>query len=575
MDTYKVHVNDRNYSSWEFYKMTDLNRIDLVDVSPSEHKLFTNDVFGFDGGSLNLLHSSIRSCGAIPGVLILLGSKTYGRAKNGKLLYKCVPDDMRLPAFLIPYEIKHVGFSKVYENLYITFQFIEWIDKHPHGIVTQSIGPINVLYNFYEYQLYCKSLNSSIQKFTRDTSKALKTNAASHNAFIENIGKKYPSIEDRTEWKVFTIDPVACFDFDDAFSIRDLGNGKMLLSIYISNVTIWLDVLNLWDSFSNRISTIYLPDRKRPMLPTILSDCLCSLQSNNTRIAFVMDLTVDIGGDVTNVIDIKYSNCMIRVYKNYCYEEPALLVDTNYKLLLSVSLSLLKKYRYSSSINDSHDVVSYLMIFMNFNCARELLEKKNGIFRSAIMNKSTVCPDSLPDEVSRFIKIWNSSSGQYIDINKLEHAPIRHDLLEMDAYVHITSPIRRVVDLLNIIQIQKNMGIVHLSENAYRFYDNWVDKLDYINTTMRSIRKVQNDCNMLELCSTAPDMMEKDHDGYIFDSIERNDGLYQMLVYLPGIKLTSRVVVRENIANYEKKRFRMYVFNNEEKFKKKIRLQMV
>lgn len=577
MNTYKVHINDRNYSTWEFYKMTDLTRTELT-IVPSEHKLFTNDVFSLINTNteciVELLHSSIRSCGYIPGVLILAGSKTYGRAKNGKLLYKCVPDDMRMPSFLIPYEMKRLGFSKVYDNLYITFQFIEWTDKHPHGVISQSIGPISELYNFYEYQLYCKSLNASIQKFNKDTSQALKTNAASHNAFIENICKKYPSIEDRTDntkWSVFTIDPVACLDFDDAFSIRELADGQKMLSIYISNVTIWMDVLNLWDSFSNRISTIYLPDRKRPMLPTILSDCLCSLQSNNTRIAFVMDLIIE--NDI--VIDVKYSNSMIRIYKNYCYEEPTLLTDNNYKILMTTAQSLLHKYKYMNSIGDSHDIVSYLMIFMNFHCAKELLNKGNGIFRSAIMTKNVTCPESLPDGVSKFIKIWNSSSGQYIDINKIEHAPIRHDLLEMDAYVHITSPIRRIVDLLNIIQIQKNMGIIQLSENSNRFYDNWVDKLEYINTTMRSIRKVQSECSMLEFCNDIPDMINREYDGYIFDSIERNDGLYQMLVYLPDVKLTSRVVVRENIKNYEMRKFKMYVFNNEEKFKKKIRLQLV
>ena len=37
----------------------------------------------------------------------------------------------------------------------------------------------------------------------------------------------------------------------------------------------------LWRSFTKRVSTIYLPDKKRPMLPTILSDCLCSLQEKS------------------------------------------------------------------------------------------------------------------------------------------------------------------------------------------------------------------------------------------------------------------------------------------------------
>jgi hypothetical protein len=65
---------------------------------------------------------------------------------------------------LIPYEIKNVGFSKVNKNLYVTFVFEEWNDKHPRGKLSNLIGSVDVLDSFYEYQLYCKSLNNSIQK---------------------------------------------------------------------------------------------------------------------------------------------------------------------------------------------------------------------------------------------------------------------------------------------------------------------------------------------------------------------------------------------------------------------------
>jgi hypothetical protein len=203
---YKVLINDRGYTSWSFHTTTEFQTVELP-VIPAEHKLLTNDVFSLDSkNSVSLLHSSIRNTDSIPGVLILKNNKTYGRqGGNGKLLYKCIPDDMRLPSFLVPYEIKNMGFSKVFVNLYVTFQFKEWTDKHPHAILSQVIGSVDVLDNFYEYQLYCKSLNASIQKFTKDTSKALKTNT--HDAFIENISKKYPSIENRTDrsnWHVFS-----------------------------------------------------------------------------------------------------------------------------------------------------------------------------------------------------------------------------------------------------------------------------------------------------------------------------------------------------------------------------------
>ena len=574
MTTYKVHINNRDYASWTFYNATDFQEIELP-INPIENKMFANDIFTLvddetSSKKVNIVHSTIRISSSIPGVLIINDNKTYGRHKNGKLLYKFVPDDMRIPTFLVPYEIKNMGFSKVFENIYVTFNFMEWQDKHPLGQLAQVIGSVDIIDNFYEYQLYCKSLNSSIQKFNKDTTNALKL--ASHDAFIETICDKYTCIEDRTKWSVFTIDPPHSLDFDDGFSIKELENGQHLLSIYISNVTIWMDVLNLWDSFSRRISTIYLPDRKRPMLPTILSDCLCSLQSNNLRIAFVMDLFIDANDEI---VDIKYSNSKIKVYKNYSYEEPALLSNPNYLMLMNVTKTLCKKYKYINSVRNSHDLVSYLMILMNFHSAKSLLSHKNGIFRSTIMKRDISIPDHLPEEVCKFIKIWNSSAGQYIDVNALNVGQtINHDHLDMDAYVHITSPIRRLVDLLNIIKFQQNTGMITLSESSALFYDKWIADLDYINTTMRSIRRVQNDCSLLHLCSTSPGVMEKTHEGYAFDKIIRNDGLYQVIVYLPALKLTSRIIMRENIENYDMHQYKLYLFHNEEKFKKKIRLQI-
>ena len=572
-------MNDRNYSSWEICETINYEKRE-ISIDPIACKLFSNDVFTIGkNNSVNILHSSIRSGSPMPGVLILAGNKTYGREnnkniKNQKLLYKCVPDDMRLPSFLIGYEFKSIGFSKVYKNLYVTFNFSSWDDKHPHGKLCNVIGPVDVLDNFYEYQLYCKSLNTSIQKFQKDTSKALETKSPA--VFIENIKTKYPSIQDRTDtriWHIFTIDPKNSLDLDDGFSIRNLDDGVKQISIYIANVTIWMDILNLWDSFSQRISTIYLPDKKRPMLPTMLSDCLCSLHEKVTRIAFVMDIFLK----DEQIIDIKYANAFVKVVKNYSYEEFDLLKDENYNNLMNATRLLSYKFKYINHIKNSHELVCYLMIFMNYHCATELLKSKSGIFRSTIMNKSITVPDSVPEDVSKFIVIWNSASGQYVDCANInsDKDHIRHDLLDIDSYIHITSPIRRLVDLLNIIKFQEVSGIIKLSENVMKFYDKWINNLDYINVTMRSIRKVQCDCSLLDLCAKNPDIMEKEYDGYLFDKIYRNDGLYQYIVFLPELKLSSRITLRENYENYDCKKVKLYLFNNEEKFKKKIRLHLI
>ena len=127
----------------------------------------------------------------------------------------------------------------------MTFEFADWEDKHPTGRLTSAIGPVDILDNFYEYQLYCKSLNASIQKFQKDTTKAI--GKGEHEDFINSIKVKFPCIEDRTnikDWYVFTIDPPKSQDFDDGFSIRVGENGIQQISIYIANVTIWMDVLN-------------------------------------------------------------------------------------------------------------------------------------------------------------------------------------------------------------------------------------------------------------------------------------------------------------------------------------------
>jgi hypothetical protein len=582
---YKIQVHDRSYSSWEVFDTNQFNKIHL-DINPIESKLFSNDVFTLDNNTITILHSSIRSGCSIPGVLILDGNKTYGRQHKleggkgydlkrkqftgGKLLYKCIPDDVRLPAFLVPYEIKNMGFSKVFKNLYVTINFQEWNDKHPRAKLDNVIGPVDILDNFYEYQLYCKSLNASIQKFQKDTTKTIES--TSHNLIIDTIMKKFPTIEDRTNqslWNIITIDPLNSVDFDDGFSMIKLENDVKQLSIYISNVTVWMDVLNLWNSFSRRISTIYLPDKKRPMLPTILSDCLCSLQENVKRIAFVMDVFIKDG----DIINIQFCNALVKVSRNYVYEDVHLLSNQKYHDIFDIVNQLSKKYKYINNVTNSHEMICYLMILMNYHCAKELIKHKTGIFRSTVIKREFCVPDTLPDNVAKFIKIWNSASGQYIDGSKI--VDTRHELLDVDAYIHITSPIRRLVDLLNMIKFQNIMGMINLSEHSANFYNNWLNEINYINTTMRSIRKVQCDCSLLDLCNNNPAILDAEYDGYLFDKISRSDCLYQYIVFLPELKLSSRITLREEVDNFSSKKFKLFLFNDEEKFKRKIRLHLL
>jgi len=583
---YKIIINHRNYSQWSLINTLENKEVFINDFQPIQHHLFDKDIFNYhDTNAIcTILDSPIRKRDCIPGVLILQNNKTYGKDKN-KLLYKCIPDDIRIPSFLIPYEMKKVGFSKSFSNLYVTFHVKEWSSKHPQGILDQVIGPIDVLENFYEYQLCCKQLNDSIQKFNKQVMKKIQSDQkhSDKEHIVDRLIEKYILSNDRTnekEWQIFSIDPEKSVDFDDAFSIKSLDDKEtVLLSIYIANVPLWIDYLECWEFFSDRISTIYLPDKKRSMLPTILSDCLCSLQENKKRIAFTLDLTIRNGV----ILSIEFSNTVLKVTKNHVYEDPLLLKSEPYQLLLKVGQQLNNNSYtgYLPFINDSHELVSYFMILMNHFCAKNLYTFKNGIFRCTSKTNSNRQNEK---EVSSFIPILNHMSGKYVnieeikdDLESLKHESLKHESLNLHVYVHITSPIRRLVDLLNMIQMQKNINIIHFRKEALSFYDSWTQKghVDKINCFTKSLRKVQNECELLHLCSTNPQLLAKSFEGVCFEKMERENGLNQYSVYLTELKLITTIISCENWDDYEKQMFQLYYFNHEEKFKKKIRLQWI
>ena len=559
---YKILVNDRNYTDWNLFDALSLNEIEKIPINPASNKLFSSDIFEMIEDKVNILHSSVRCMPSIPGILVLKGNKTYGRIKD-KFLYKCIPDDRRFPEFLMPYNVK-LGFSKNIDNKYIVFKYNNWDGKHPQGTIVSVLGDVDVLSNFYEYQLYCKSLYASIQEFNKVVSNKLKKKTAPE--FISSMISKY-NLTDRSQEPVYSIDSKETTDYDDAFSIIDLGNNCYKISIYISNVPLWMEELDLWNSFSERISTIYLPDRKRPMMPLALSNCVCSLCENEIRLAFGIDITIK----DNEIIGYCLDNSYVKVYKNHVYESKELKQDINYKLMFKVVTELSKDYKYLKKINDSHDMVAYLMILMNYYTSRDMVKYNNGIYRSVSFNKDYKIDDTLPDNVNNFLKIWNSSCGQYdlYDERKC------HEMLYLESYIHCTSPIRRLVDLLNMAKLQKNMKMVNYGENFVLFYDKWTNRLEYINTTMRAIRKIQTDCSLLHLCSTDSEILETEYDGYVFDKIIRNDGLFQYIVYLENLKSVSRITSRFDLNNFQKYKFKVFVFQEEATLKKKIRLHIL
>lgn len=575
---FSILIHNREYTEFTLFELKTNKKITdeeiIKNIDPIGNKLLSNDVIEYDteNKTVTIKQSFTRKMKNIAGVIITNDNKTYGRYKK-KLLYKCIPNQQTLPVFLVPYQIKQ-GFYKTNINRYVIFEFKEWTtnQKHPICSLNNTLGEVSNLNVFYEYQLYCNSLFNSIKPFIKATQKKFK--GKNEDEYIELIKNKY-NIEDLTNKKdlyIFSIDPECSLDYDDAVSIQKINKNDYIISIYIANVPLWLDVLNLWESFTDRISTIYLPNRKRPMLPTILSDELCSLQENKKRFAFAMNVHVDSYGNIRN---ITYNSCLIKVDKNYRYEENNLIKNEHYSRLFNIVSNMRNNHPFIESINNSHYLVAYLMIFMNYHCAIKMQNDKCGIYRSVILkDDNNNIPNSIDKNIKQFITLWKCTIGQYTLYDNIkEHKMISKKGL--DVYMHITSPIRRLVDLLNIAIIQENLNLFKLSKSYVIFQNKWIDNLEYINKTMRSIRKVQNTCELITMCNNNPDILNKTYIGYVFDKIITYKNQYQYMVYIPELKLLNKIILNEEYRNYSNFNFKLYIFIDEYKVKKKIRLQKV
>ena len=591
-----IFINNRDYTDWIFKDIKTDTVIDVNDypilktINPIKDKLFTRDVIEFDNNKLVIIKSAIKETQSLAGVLLLEDNKTFGRVNNKKLLFKCIPDDKYLPAFLVAYELK-LGFSKRLLNKYVVFKYKHWDNKHPCAELIHTLGDVNNLEVFYEYQLYCKSLCISLKEFTNKANKANN----SHDGFIEQILKteKY-NIEDRRNNRIITIDPPNSVDFDDGFGVQELYNEKnnhigWIVSIYIANVFVWLETLELWNTFSHRVSTIYLPDRKRPMLPTILSDNLCSLHEKKDRFSLVLDLPIDLSGNL--LLDkIKYKNVLINVNKNYNYEESNLLFnDQTYSKLYNIASIM------DNEVSNSHHMVAHWMTIMNAVTGLDMVNKKAGIFRSVVLQDSNMNKNinldnyNLNNDTKQVIKNWNNVSGHYIQYD--DNIELNHELINlksmegciknietstMQPYIHITSPIRRLIDLLNqIILLDKYKLVDSISLKAYNFLNEWISKLDYINVSMRSIKRVQTDCSLYDNCTRNPSYLNTTHKGVLFDKIRRNNGTYHYTVYLEKLKIITRITTQLELPEYDSYNFQMYLFETEDKVKKKIKLQLL
>jgi exoribonuclease R len=547
---YQLIIENRQFVFYHFDSTeSERSNTRLNAITIETHKLFSNDVLDRTG---DLIYSYIRAGELIPGVLMLNGNRTYGKNESGKRsLYKFIPEDRDLPPFLVPYDLK-LGFSKDIKNKYVTIKYDHWDDKHPRGVISETIGDVSVMTAYYEYRLYCRNVHDSIAEFTGKVRELTNDRKTIYESIKSNPRFR---IESRLDVQVYSIDPEGCTDIDDAFSIQPLiGEPGYKISIYIANVYVWIETLGLWDYIANRVSTIYLPDKKRTMLPTILSENLCSLLKHQSRFAFCMDVFVDVNGVILR--EPEYKNVEISLYSNFAYDEPRLLSNPNCKLFMDITRKM------DPTIGDTHELIEFWMIYMNTRCGERLASVKDGIFRTATITENST------NKLRQIIRNWNDVNCKY---SAYSDGDISHQVLNIGAYVHITSPIRRLVDLLNQTMFIQRVGISEVSQTAAEFVEKWKQKIEKINQKTKSIRKTQNEC---ELMTLPIETFNREHNGVVFEKTLCDNGIYKYSVYVENLKMFGKVKTQIELPEYSNVKLKLYYFGDEYDSKRKLKFHI-
>jgi len=147
--------------------------------------------------------------------------------------------------------------------------------------------------------------------------------------------------------KVFTItiDPEDAKDFDDAVSLKKLGNGHWEVGVHIADVSFYVPRGSEIDKEAfDRGTSVYMVHRTIPMLPERLSNQLCSLQPDKDRLCFSAVFELDGEGKIHGEW---FGKTIIHSCRRFTYEEVQNIIETRHG-------------EYAEEINKLNDIATRL-----------------------------------------------------------------------------------------------------------------------------------------------------------------------------------------------------------------------
>ena len=288
----------------------------------------------------------------------------------------------------------------------------------------------------------------------------------------------YRGREDLTMLPVITIDGQSTTDFDDALSIEEMDD-HYRLGIHISDVGHYIKKEDIIDQEALvRGSSIYMLDRKIPMIPACLAEDLCSLKAGELRPAISVIVKLS---RFFQIIDFEIIPSLVRVKQQLTYYDVNLIAEDDREI--GILYDIAKKFRefrlgrgavqitlpeINIRINETGELtinrmqrespgrmlVEEIMIMANWLMARFLAKQDApAIFRSQPEPRGRLYKGN---EGSLF---QNWMQRKLLSRYVLGMEPEHHSGLGLEAYVTATSPIRKYYDFATQRQIRAVLGL--------------------------------------------------------------------------------------------------------------------
>lgn len=517
------------------YTYCKLDNIEIkIDNHKKLHNIFTGDIVEFKNYDFILNKSNIREK-KIVGILELFSKYKFPKTKRNIERFKFRPLSNKFPAFLVASKMK----SKFNTNILVTIKYSSWEKTYPYGEIISVIGEVNTINNLYDGLLHKYDLISKKIKHPKIDDNL--------DEFEKCIISEY---KDLTNLEVMSVDPENTLDIDDAFSIQIKDSNHFTIQIHISDVLGTLKLYGLEYLLDLELNTsIYCPHKTINMFPINLSEGILSLLPNKKRLAITMELEIK-----NNTIFKKsfYKSLIVNKSK-LNYEK---FNSNKYKKIINLVKNIDYKYKYST-IFDSHTFIEKLMIMYNKEVGDFLrANHKNIIFRSQDKTDKISFPYSEYDELNQFLSIIRYSGAYYSFENNY------HNTLDLDNYIHFTSPIRRFADCYNHLQMHQ---IFNSRIKIFKI------NLDTINLFNKRIKLVERKWNRLKLEKYIESSGNHKFEGYIY-KIEKNN----ISVFLPKYKLSiyGSVSCISEVKLYKLQTFLIYLLYSNVKPYSKLNIQI-